>query len=652
MSKGGSSHIARALRGENPAGTPSLARGFRLGEWLVRPDLCLLEAGELRIQLEPKTMGVLLCLAEHAPQVVTREQFIEAVWDGRIVTDEVLSRAISLLRSELEDDAQDPRYIRTVPRVGYALLVPVEPLAADMAEDAAPRRRRGWFWIFAAAGVAALAVLSWWLLARDEPVAAAARLAVLPLASPGGQADASLAEGLTDELTTSLARVPGLRVVARNSALKFRSDTADLAEAAGALGATHLLTGSLRSSGERLRLNVRLADASTETEIWAESYERDDDALFDVQADIARAVAGSLQGRRAGRLGPTGSANLPLDSPPASPETYRLYLQGRQQMARRGEENLEAAIGLLKRAVAADPGFLRARFALAWASTLLANASPAHSEAAAILVDRELASVSRETTTSWETHAARAWREMERNDWVAAETAFAAALAAAPHETELRLLHSQMRGALGDADAASAEAHAALMDDPLSPAATLRVAVVRLWADDEAEAARNYAEAQEQGLSPNASPELPMLLYLRRGRMDQLGKALQAVQQRRGQSEDWVRPVISAIGAPARGAAAEAALERAAAAGQVDALLHFGALVLTGRNERALQWLLARPRLRTRELEFTLRAREAAGLRRLPGFGEVATRFGLDAYWDQFGWPAACARLEVTITCH
>ena len=127
---------------------------------------------------------------------------------------------------------------------------------------------------------------------------------------------------------------------------------------------------------------------------------------------------------------PGARANVMAEAPPASPEAYRLYLLGRQQLARRGEESLEAAIGLLEQATAADPAFLRARLALAWASTLLASSSPAHAEEAAIRVDRELAAIARETAMSGEIDAVRAWLELDRNRWIEAETAFRAALAA------------------------------------------------------------------------------------------------------------------------------------------------------------------------------------------------------------------------------
>ncbi len=654
MDKSGTSHIARALRGEGSSGKPSLARGFRLGKWQVRPDLCTLQEDGQSTQLEPKTMGVLLCLAEHAPQVVTREQFIEEVWNGRVVSDEVLSRAISLLRSQLEDDAQNPRFVRTIPRVGYSLIAPVEvPAPAKQAATQVPRSRL-LAWTTALAGLAIIAVLGVWWLTRgtDAPTDGQVRLAVLPLAgqgSKGGESD--LADGLTDELTISLARVNGIRVVARNSALRFRSGDADLTEAAQALGATHLLTGSVRASNDRLRITVHLADSATGTEIWSDSYDRGFGELFSVQAEIAASVAQAL--RRSQPEAAAGIAQVSIvEAAPANPEAYRLYLQGRQQLARRGEEGLRAAIGLLEKSIAADPGFVRAQFAVAWACTLLANAAPSESAAAIACADRALVTVARETGMSPEGHAVQAWLGLERNRWIDAEAAFREALAATPDDTEVRLLHSQMLGALGNSAAAKREAEQALANDPLSPAVFLRQAVLALWADDDREAASLLAKARELDLAPSASPEVPMLLYVRMRQFDALEKALRDVQSRRGQADDWVRPTVAAVRDSAQGAAAEAAMERAATAGQVEGLMHFGALVLAQRNERALRWLLERPQLRTRELEFTLSASEAAGLRSLPDFQQVVTRFGLDSYWDRYGWPAQCGRSAGVIACH
>lgn len=495
--------------------------------------------------------------------------------------------------------------------------------------------------MIAAATTICATLFAAWLLRGDRTAPlGTVRLAVLPLA---GKGDASLADGLTEDLTVSLARVPGIRVVARNSALRFKSGDADLAEAAEALGASHLLTGSVRTADGRIRVSIHLAEAESGTEIWAESYDRTVDQLFGLQAGIAQSVAQALERSDLAVAG--------TEAPPANAEAYRLYLQGRQQLARRGEEGLHRARALLEQSVAVDPGFLRAQMALAWACTLLVNAVPAETADAAACADRALASVARDTAMSGEVHAVKAWLELDRNHWIDAETAFREGLAATPDDTEMRLLHSQMLGALGQVSAAEMEAEQALANDPLSPAAILRQAVLALWRNDDRTAADLLAKARELDLAPSAAPEVPLLLHVRSGQLDALGETLRGVQLRRGQSDAWVGAAIAALRDPSKGAAAETALERAAQAKQIDGLLHFGALVLGQRHERALRWLAERPRLRTRELEFALRAREAAGLRRLPGFGDVVARFGIDRYWDRYGWPGQCVRAGEAITC-
>jgi TolB-like protein/DNA-binding winged helix-turn-helix (wHTH) protein len=652
MEKSGTSHIARALRAPGSTSDPSLARGFRIRDWQVRPDRCQLERGQTSVALEPKAMGVLLCLAQHAPGVVTREQLIDQVWNGRVVSDEVLSRAISLLRGGLGDDPQDPRFIRTIARVGYELIPPVERIEPETAaRTAAPGRRA--LAAGAMAAAVALAAAAWWWTARDAgsgdgPAAQALRLAVLPFDLLGSQSDQRyLADGLTEELTVSLARVEGLRVVARNSSLRFRSSDPDMEGIARALQASHLVTGSVRTDGRNLRVSVHLSDSATGTEMWAEVYDRGLDDLFGMQSEIAGAVTQAL--RR--RLPVAGEATATrLARAPANADAYRRFLQGRQQLARRGEGGLRAAVAHFEAAVTSDPAFLRAHLALAYACSLLAEMIPAEAQAALARAERALAEVSHEAADSPEVQAARAALELERNRWAEADQAFRAALAASPDETELRLLYSQLLGATGQRDAALAEARLAAENDPLSPAAALRMAVLMLWADDDDTAAKHLAAARELGLAAGAAPEVSMLLLVRQGRFGELRQALQEVQRRRRQAEDWIPLAVAAMQDPARGREAGSAIAAAAAAGQLEELLQLGALVLVRDDERALALLQSRRTLRTKELEFLL-SREAAGLRQLPGFGPLVAGLGLDAYWDRVGWPAQCARLEQGIRC-
>ncbi|MGB5544839.1 MAG: winged helix-turn-helix domain-containing protein [Gammaproteobacteria bacterium] len=105
-----------------------LKRGFRVGRWEVQPFRNSIQNGDQNQRVEPKVMGVLVALARGAGDVVSRNQLIEEIWQGRMVSDEVLSRCVSLLRSALDDDPREPKYVQTIPRVGYRLVCPVEPL--------------------------------------------------------------------------------------------------------------------------------------------------------------------------------------------------------------------------------------------------------------------------------------------------------------------------------------------------------------------------------------------------------------------------------------------------------------------------------------------------------------------------------------------
>src|SRR5471030_1893309 len=139
---------AAARRGELRMSTfrgPWTDAGFLLADWEVRPRHGTLlrrsDPTATPVQLEPRVMAVLVCLARHAGEVVTRDEFIADVWVGRVVSDEALSRCISLLRQALADDSREPRFIRTVAKVGYALLQPPAPLGATEPLDTLPSPR-------------------------------------------------------------------------------------------------------------------------------------------------------------------------------------------------------------------------------------------------------------------------------------------------------------------------------------------------------------------------------------------------------------------------------------------------------------------------------------------------------------------------------
>jgi TolB-like protein len=628
MDKSGTSHIAKALGSSKGARHSELARGFRLAEWLVRPEFCTLTTAGRTEQIEPKVIAVLLCLAQHAPQVVTREQFIREVWDGRTVTDEVLSRSISLLRTHLGDDTHAPRFIKTIPRIGYSLIATVERLEVppqaggptsepDLQAEPAPSQ------------------------AAPAPI----RLAVLPFVNVSGEPDKDyFVEGLADELIASLSRVDGLHVVARTSAQRFRNRDTDVREIGRLLGATHLVEGNVHSDGQRLRVGVQLVNASTGHDMWAETYDRGLKDVLALQTDIASAIMQSL----ARKLPATFSAGL---RPPTwNLEAYQSYLRGQQQLKRRGAAAIRSSIDLFSEAVALDPKFASAQIALAYAYTLLPSYTPVDATLMYSNADSALAAAARDPELSAGTAGVRAVLEVRRNRWIAAEHAFRTALDANPANSEVRQWYSQLLGAVGQLRAALQEAQHALANDPLSPILNFRLAVAHLWNDQDADAERQFAVARELGLEPSVTPEAFTMLLVRQRRFDDVMNAFIDTQRSRRQSDEWVSAVVVAIRDQRPDPHVASVIERAFAAGQMGWVAYVGTLVLTGHHERALQSLLTRSEVSPSDLEF-LFIREASAARRHADFGRLIVQLHMDDYWDRFGWPQACMRTGDSIRC-
>jgi len=168
---------------------------FRVGPWLVAPSLNSISCKGTTVRLEPKAMEVLLCLAQHPGQTLTKETLFHAVWPGAFVTDDVLTHSISELRRAFEDDARDPRVIQTIPKRGYRLLAPVN-----------------------AAGTATAPAAN---VVRDS-------IAVLPFInlSPDPENE-FFADGITEEIINALAQIRELHVVARSSAFSFKGKHID-----------------------------------------------------------------------------------------------------------------------------------------------------------------------------------------------------------------------------------------------------------------------------------------------------------------------------------------------------------------------------------------------------------------------------------------
>ena len=207
------------------------------------------------------------------------------------------------------------------------------------------------------------------LISRDGgPIISSAEaspntLAILPLASLGiGAAGTGFVEGLHDDLLTVVSRVPGLRVISRTSVLRYGDGEHSIPEIGDALGANHVLEGSVQINGDRIRVNVQLIDVEYDDHVWAEIFERpyEASAIFSIQKDIAQAIASQL-----GAALISGQAAYFEREPTTNLEAYNAYLLGRQRTARRTSKDLAEAEDFFRRAIGLDPAYAEAWAGLA-----------------------------------------------------------------------------------------------------------------------------------------------------------------------------------------------------------------------------------------------------------------------------------------------
>lgn len=333
----------------------------------------LLRAG-VEVKLRPKSFAVLRVLVERHGQLVSKDDLLSAVWGRTVVTEGAITQCLIDIRRALGDESQ--QMVRTVPRRGHVfdVAVAVSDASADVAPAAAaeppsepaavpdaarpPRATVRMKWAAAAATLALVAGAGVYLL-RDRatapavPVADASdrSIAVLPFVDLSESRDQQyLSDGITEEILDRLARSTTLKVIARTSSFQFREPPLDVPAIARKLQVTHVLEGSVRRSGERVRVTVQLVDATTNLQVWSQVYDRRVADLFATQDAIADSVASTLEAR----LVPGVSHR-----PPRNAAAYDSYLQGRFFIGRRGQGDVERAIASFERAVELDPGFAR-----------------------------------------------------------------------------------------------------------------------------------------------------------------------------------------------------------------------------------------------------------------------------------------------------
>jgi TolB-like protein/DNA-binding winged helix-turn-helix (wHTH) protein len=455
---------------------------IRIGEWRVDGAREQISRDGKTVKLERRSMQLLLCLAEHAGQILSVDQLLDRVWVGVVVTPDSVYQAVASLRRTLGDDPKKPTYISSIPRRGYSLVATVapwsdspEPTISDsptVALDRAPApfglsrtRSRGWR-VAIATSCAALILSLWYLVENHRPLKPIPQksIAVLPFVDLSEKKDQEyFADGMAEEILDRLVKIPDLRVPARTSSFYFKGTSTKVAVIAAELGVANVLEGSVRKSGNRVRVVAQLVRADNGYQVWSQSYDRELRDVFAVQDEIATAVATALQISLAG--GPLtrergGTRNL---------EAYQLYLRAESSVTVDSTEaTIKSAQNMLRQAVKLDPNF-----GLAW--TLLASMSVALvdnsdlSPAEGYEDAQRLATHAIELSPSVaEPHAILAYLYRTRDwNWAAAGAELRLALSADPADPVSLMLDGLLAISLRQFDKAERQLRAAVDRDPL-----------------------------------------------------------------------------------------------------------------------------------------------------------------------------------------
>jgi TolB-like protein len=398
-------------------------------------NFSITKAGEV-LPVEPKVFRVLQFLLRHPSRVVTKSELLDAVWNGCSVSESSLTRTVATLRRLLGDDIREPRYIATVPTVGYRFLCDVKVAEESVGAVTSPKSYQGF-----------------------------RSLAVLPFVNGTGPAEAEyLSEGISQSIINLLSQFPDLRVVPRTSAFRYKGHELELKTVGRDLKVDVVLTGTVVQRGDRLIVQTELTDIGNDAQIWGGQYNRRLEDIFEIQEELARRISSSLRLR----LTPEEDEFL-ARRPTKNRDAYHLYLKSIYHANKWSPDGIQKGITYSRQAIEADPLFAEAYAGLAYIYILLGifgglpplHAFPLAKSAAlrALEIDDTMATA----------HASLAYLLIAYDwDWAGADRESRRAIELAPNIPGSHYVRSQWCLLNGRPDEAIAEARKTLELDPLS----------------------------------------------------------------------------------------------------------------------------------------------------------------------------------------
>lgn len=632
---------------------------FRIGLWRVDPALDEISRDGTTIKLEPRTMRVLVCLAEHAGEVVSVNQLLDAVWKDLVVTQYSVYQAIGVLRRALGDNPKKPTYIASVLRRGYRLIAPIEPdantqnalalpgeapAAGEVEEKpgpalgearevapAAPEERqtvkRRWGLRYGSILIALLVLAGavWFSLRLGHEHPAVGSAAYPADTTPGAEADSAgftppphsvavlpftnlsgdpkqeyFSDGMTEELINALAQIDALRVTARTSSFSFKGKDADIGTIARKLNVAVILEGSVRRSGSKVRVTAQLINGVNGFHAWSQDYDRDLNNVLNLQTDIATAVAHELQAKLLGDEAPKIELGGTRNS-----AAFDAYLRGAKAYGtERQAKDFQTAIAAYTEAIRLDP-----TYALAFASRSVAYSGYASKYATGAAVReafdksqgdaRQALALAPELA---EGHLAMGrFLDSGPLDFAQAGKAYEQALALAPGNAEIVRASGNFALLMGNTAAGLAAIHRAIELDPLNPRSHVLLGYGLYIARRYQESTAAFAEAI--GLDPEHTQAYAFqgLAYYELGNLQDARSSCE--MKRDYWLSQWCLAVVyHKLG---RHPDAESEFAKLKAANGNDAALQYAEIYAQwGDRAKALDWLDSAMRLRDPGLEF------------------------------------------------
>jgi TolB-like protein/DNA-binding winged helix-turn-helix (wHTH) protein len=480
---------------------------WRIGRWQVRPELGEITSAGVAKKLDPRTMRLLMFLAERPGEIVTLADLLNGVWGKAVVTQHSVYEAVAALRHALGDAADHPEYIATLPRRGYRLIaavvppsVPAEPDASDATlativtsgDDPLDTVRGARLVPVALLSLAlvltAVVGVTWFSHtppASQERASIEKSIAVLPFVDFSEKKDQEyLADGLAEELLDVLANLPGLRVIARTSSFQFKNKNEDVRDIGAQLGVSYVVEGSIRRFGDRVRVAAQLIRTSDGSHQWSGTFDHDVGDTLQLQSRIAaplgRALELSVATAAANRMATTNA------------EAHDHYLQGLHALDTYSLAGTEAAANEFQAAIALDPKFTAAHVSLAMAYYVQSAFGFVPPEVGFPLVRQEALQALSLNPRSAVAHALLARvATLYSWDWAEARKQSQAALALAPQNAFVLYAAADLASILGDFDRSEQLFRASLVSDPLNPEAHFMLGLVLL-----AEGRAHEAEAE------------------------------------------------------------------------------------------------------------------------------------------------------------